>query len=147
MTSGDVRILRVEDDVSYLVDDLFRRTFGDPAPTDPVHYVAMQPGPKSQFEVVGYYHVAHRGEYALVGGLCVAESHRRRGIGEQLERRAFADPAGALGFFAHVGDAARAKRVGFNHTRHEHLVVAWVRDVPPSEQERIIDEVAALGPF
>lgn len=147
MTSDEVRILRLEDDVSSLVDDLFRRTFGDPAPTDPVHYVAIQPGSESRFEVVGYYHVAHRGDYALVGGLCVAESHRRRGIGERLERRAFAHPDGAVGFFAHVGDATRAKRVGFSHTRYDHLVVAWVRDVPASERERIIDEVASLGPF
>ena len=30
---------------------------------------------------------------------------------------------------------------------HEHLVVAWVRDAPPAERERIVSEVAALGPF
>ncbi len=142
-----VAIVRGVDDVSFLVGDLFREVFGGPPPAEPLHYVAARRLGPGRFEVAGYYHVTYRREYALVGGLCVAPAYRGRGIGERLERIAFTDPRGVKAFFAYVGDPRRARRVGFRDTGREHLLVAWVEDVPDEERERIVAEVAALGPF
>lgn len=142
-----VEVLRFEDDVSFLVADLFKATFNDPPPAEPVHYVAIDRTGPSRFFVAGYYHVTYRREYALVGGLCVAPEYRRRGIGERLERIALEYPQGALGFYAHVGDPARSARVGFRATQHPHLVVNWVQATTPDDQARITEEVAGLGPF
>lgn len=145
--ASGLAIVRGLEDVSFLVGDLFREVFGGAPPVEPLHYVALQRLAPSRFEVAGYYHVTYRPQYALVGGLCVAPAYRGRGIGERLERIAFTEPRGVKAFFAYVGDPRRAHRVGFRDTGHPHLVVAWVEEVSSAERERIITEVAALGPF
>lgn len=142
----DVRICRV-DDAEFFAGELFRRVFGDPLPEAPVHYVAFARSGSDDFAVAGYYHVAYCGEYALVGGLCVDDRFRNRGIGERLERFVYQDAGETKAYFAHVGDATRARRVGFADTAYPHLVACWMRDVSIEEKDRITAEVAALGPF
>ena len=142
-----MHVVRVQDDVSFLVEDLFRATFGDAPPTTPEHYLALAPTGGGRFETAGYYHVDRREEYGLVGGLCVAPRFRRMGIAERLERAQLADVGGVKAFFAYVGDTARAMRVGFLETPHEHLLVYWTEHARPEDKPRLIEEVAALGPF
>ncbi|MBY0276149.1 hypothetical protein K2Z84_12455 [Candidatus Binatia bacterium] len=143
---GEVFVARV-DDAAPFVEHLFRATFGDPAPSVPTHYVAFVRTEPGRFAAVGYYHVSYCGEYALVGGLCVDPRMRRRGVGELLERFVYQDAGETKAYFAHVGDPARARRVGFVHTAHPHLLVCWMVDLPPEERQRLIETVAALGPF
>lgn len=140
-------IVRGLEGASRLAADLFQEVFGGAPPAEPLHYVAFEHLSPGRFAVAGYYHVTYRDDYALVGGLCVAPAYRGRRVGERLERAAFAEPRGAKAFFAHVGDPRRANRLGFEDTRHPHLVVFWVRPLSPEEGERLIDTVAALGPF
>lgn len=143
---GEIFVARVEDAAPF-VDHLFRATFGDPTPTVPTHYVAFVRTEPGRFVAVGYYHVSYCGEYALVGGLCVDPRMRRRGVGELLERFVYQDAGETKAYFAHVGDPARARRVGFVDTAHPHLLVCWMVDLPPEERQRLIETVAALGPF
>jgi GNAT superfamily N-acetyltransferase len=145
--TADARVIRFDEDVSFLVDDLFRETFGDPPPRDPVHYVAFVKTAPSSVDIAGYYHVAHGDGYALVGGLCVAPRYRRMGIGEALERMAFEFPGSAKAFFAYVGDPKRALHVGFERTSFPHLMVSWRVPMIGEEKERLIQAVANIGPF
>jgi GNAT superfamily N-acetyltransferase len=141
-------VLRLCEDVSFLVEDLFRATFdGQRPPAEPMHYVAFHRDAEALFRVAGYYHVTRAEEYALVGGLCVDPAFRRLGIGERLEHTAFSHPEGAWAFFAHVGDPRRAHARGFVDTTFPHLVVKWMETVSPPEQARLIEKVARLGPF
>lgn len=135
------------DEAAFFVEHLFRQTFGDPTPTIPTHYVAFQRRAGNRISPVGYYHVSYCGEYALVGGLCVDPGLRKRGIGELLERYVYRDAGATKAYFAHVGDPARSRRVGFVETEHPHLVVCWMVELPIEEQSRLIAQVAALGPF
>lgn len=144
--ASDIVVVKV-DDAAPFVGDLFRATFGNEIPTAPTHYVAFHRIEGRRFEPVGYYHVDYRGDYALVGGLCVEPSMRRRGVGEALERYVFRDAGATKVYFAHVGDPTRARRVGFVDTGVPHLVACWMVPVSVDEQRRLIDEVAALGPF
>jgi len=135
------------DDASLFVGALFKDTFGDAIPKEPTHYVAFKRTRTRCFEAIGYYHVAFLGEYALVGGLCVDIRMRGRGVGALLERYVYRDAGDVNAYFAYVGDATRARRVGFVETEHPHLLVYWVVDVSLDERARLVDEVAALGPF
>ena len=145
--SSGIVILRTQTDVSALAGGLFEETFGDPPPADGVHYLAVEPSGNQAFTVAGYYHVTHRDEYALVGGLCVAAAYRRRGIAELLEREAMKFPEAACAFFAYVGNPARALRVGFQPTAHQHLYVQWVGEVTEESRARIVARAHAEGPF
>ena len=142
----EISIERVTN-AAFFASELFRLVFGHPVPAEPVHYVAFARLADGTLRTVGYYHVAYRGAYALVGGLCVEPGFRRLAIGERLERAAFENVGDASAFFAYVGDPTRAKRVGFRETEHPHLVVRWMKEVDDAQRQRIIDEVAALGPF
>jgi predicted N-acetyltransferase YhbS len=143
---NEVRVLRIRDDVTFLIEKLFRATFDGPPPSEPVHYVAVARTGES-FQVVGYYHATHAEEYVLVGGLCVDPEWRGHRIGERMEQMSFAHHEGAKAFFAHVGDPRRARRLGYIDTGVPHLVVRWMKDVDPAEQATLIRKVAALGPF
>lgn len=143
---GEIFVSRV-DDAAPFVGDLFARVFRAPVPAMPTHYVAFHRIEDGRLEPVGYYHVSYCGEYALVGGLCVATDFRRRGVGELLERYVYRDAGATRAYFAHVGDPTRARRVGFVDTGHPHLVVCWMAEPSEEERHRLIAEVAALGPF
>jgi GNAT superfamily N-acetyltransferase len=143
---GEIVVAAVEDAES-LVGDLFRRAFGDPLPSTPMHYVAFERAASGAARAVGYCHLEHHDGYALAGGLCVEPELRGRGIGKLLERHVFGDPGPARACFVHVGDVTRARRMGFVATGHPHLLVRWYATLPAGEQERLIGEVAALGPF
>ncbi|MGH7962712.1 MAG: GNAT family N-acetyltransferase [Candidatus Binatia bacterium] len=149
MDDEKITIVKVSD-AAFFIEDLFRRTFAQPSPTTPVHYVAFCKPTPSTFKAVGYYHVDHRDEYALVGGLCVDTQYRNRGLGEEFSRIVFAEAADKKAFFAYIGNPisqAIARRVGYIETRQQYLMVKWVKPLSEDEKERIITEVIAIGPF
>src|SRR5262245_60061852 len=117
-----ITIVKVEN-AAFLVEDLFRQSFAQPPPQTPLHYVAFVQKAPSTFEVVGYYHVDHRSEYALVGGLCVDVRYRNRGLGEQFSRIAFDDVGDKKAFFCYLGNPTSiriAQRIGYEPTAHQY---------------------------
>ena len=146
---GDISIVRV-DHAAVFITDLFRQAFNQSPPHDPTHYVAFAKTGPAQFEAVGYYHVTECGPYGLVGGLCVDPRYRNRGLGEALSRIAFVDPGPKKALFAYLNNpvsVAIARRIGYVHTRHQYLMVRWFVTLPEHEQQAMMDEVAARGPF
>jgi len=149
MEDEQIRIVKV-DDAAFFIADLFRRTFAESPPLTPVHYVAFYKATPALFEPIGYYHVDQRGEYALVGGLCVDPRYRQKGLGEQFSRIAFEDARENKAFFAYIGNPISdtiARKIGYIETNQKHLMVKWMKPLAAEERERIIAEVAALGPF
>lgn len=149
MTDDQIKIVQVSD-AAFFIGDLFRKTFAQPPPITPVHYVAFARSAPSTFEAVGYYHVDFRTEYALVGGLCVDARYRNRGLGEVFSTIVFADAGNRKAFFCYVGipvSQAIARRVGYSETRQQYLMVKWMQPISDDEKERILTEVIAIGPF
>ncbi|MCS6927457.1 MAG: hypothetical protein NZ578_16325 [Candidatus Binatia bacterium] len=149
MDEEKLLITRV-DTAAFFIGDLFQRTFGEAPPVAPVHYVAFYKEDASTFTAIGYYHVTHCGEYALVGGLCVDVRYRNQGLGEKLSRIAFRDAGDKKALFAYVGNPVSdgiARRIGYVQTRQPHLMVKWLQPLPEEEKERILAEVIAIGPF
>lgn len=149
MATGEIAIIRV-DNAAYFIGDLFRQSFGDLPPKEPIHYVAFSHVGPVTFEAIGYYHIYHHGEYALMGGLCVDPRYRNRGLGERLVRIAFEDAGEAKAFFAYAGNPISInilRRVGYVDTRQKYMMVKWLKPLVQEEQERIVAEVAAIGSF
>ncbi len=146
MSTAVHHVVRV-DDGRWFASDLFHSTFGQTPPDEPAHYAAFQREHPSLFRVIGYFHVRFRPEYALVGGLCVAPAFRGTGVGQALELAPERDAGNVKAFFAYAGNPARAERIGYRATGHDHLLVKWLQPVTAAEAERLIAEVAALGPF
>lgn len=124
---------------------LFENTFKADFPDFPVHYVAHY-----DRAPVGYYHISRSDDYALIGGLCVADDYRRFGIASALVHAAHRDAGQITGFFGYCGSAASYKLLtdaGYRDTTYPYLIVHWTCPATLAEQQEIIDAVAALGPF
>lgn len=149
MNIDNIRIIMV-DDAAFFAAHLFKLAFNERIPVTPVHYVAFAQVSPAEFETVGYYHVDYRTEYALVGGLCVAPDYRDKGLGEKLSVFVFEQGGARKAFFSYTGNPVSARialRIGYEETAHQHLFVRWLNFATDIEKERLIAEVAALGPF
>jgi GNAT superfamily N-acetyltransferase len=149
MEADNIKIVTVSD-ATFFASHLFREAFNQPVPVTPVHYVAFAQLSLTTFEVVGYYHVDYREEYALVGGLCVEPRYRSQGIGEKLSTFVFETAGPRKAFFAYIGNPVSVRialRIGYEETSRQHLFVKWVKPVSEEEKKRFITEVAAIGLF
>ena len=149
MAEDSFQIVRVSD-ASFLVEELFQRSFAQSPPDFPIHYVAFDKLAPQTFKVIGYYHITHCGSYVLVGGLCIDEDYREKKLGRALSAIAFEDAGEAKAFFAYLGNPVSisvAYRVGYVDTPHQYLMAKWMQALPEDEKEQIIAEVAKLGPF
>jgi ribosomal protein S18 acetylase RimI-like enzyme len=149
MATEEITIIRV-DNAAYFIGDLFRQSFGDPPPEEPIHYVAFALVGPATFEAIGYYHVYHHGEYALMGGLCVDPRYRNHGLGERLVRITFEDAGEAKAFFAYAGNPISIRilhRAGYVDTRQEYMLVKWFQPLSEKEKEQMITAAIALGRF
>jgi hypothetical protein len=135
------------DDASFFIEDLFQRSFGQPPPTFPINYVAFFKSDPSFFKTVGYIHMTECGEYALVGGLCVDVDYRHKKLGETLLRYVERDVGEKKALFVQTNNPTIASRVGYRPTRVQYLMVKWTKSLSKEEQERMVNEVARLGPF
>ena len=170
-----LRIFRTMD-AAALAGELFQERFNSPfpvprdgsglaIPTPPANwhqYVAQYRWPEGD-ETVGFCNFIRHGEVYLEGGLCVREGLYRRipreefasirergGIGQMIMAHAAGELADGKAWFAHCGDGramAIGLRSGFVRTRHPHVIVKWFADVPAAERERLVDSIAAIGPF
>lgn len=140
-----VLTIRLEGDPPAACGTLFRRCFAAQIPDFPMHYVA-----RLGERVVGYYHITRRSDYALIGGLCVDEAFRRHQVASQLVHAAHADAEGLPGFFGYCGNPASYKLLtdaGYRDTEYPYVIVHWTNPPTLADKQRIIAEVAKLGPF
>jgi hypothetical protein len=171
-----LRIFRSADAES-LAGALFRERFrapfpvprdrcGLPIPTPPEawrQYVAQYTWPGGEPETVGFCNWIRHGDVYLEGGMCVKtdayrrmpkehfqECRRQGGIAQMMMAAAARELNDAVAWFGYCGDAkalAVDLRAGYEPTKHRHLIVRWFRSVPPEERERLVDEIARIGPF
>jgi hypothetical protein len=153
-------------DASVVAGDLFRRSFGHDVPDYPRHFVLVySPAPgeaDTTPQVVAYVHQSPFEEVFLTGGMCVdaaayrrfpaelfGEVRREGGLATIVTRDSIA-MLGAPAVFGHVGEPrARAAdlRSGFVDTGREHLMAVWCQPLSDDEKARLVERVAALGPF
>ena len=171
-TAGGVRIFRTREAPS-LAAGLFRECFGAnfpvprdgalciPTPPENWHqYVAVHSGPAGD-ETIGFCNWIRHGDVYLEGGMCVREAAYRRlpredfravrergGIAYMMMAHAAAELHDCKAWFGYCGDGkamAVDLRFGYVPTRHSHLIVRWRDGVSPDE--RLVDAIAAIGPF
>jgi hypothetical protein len=148
----------------FFAGQLFRRKFGDSLPGFGHHVVAFYRRDESAFLVASYCHLWIQGSIGLVGGACTDGRVLRAMHPDELRlvneaggllrytlRFVFARFASAVeAYFGHCGDA-RAREVvfpaGFSETGLPHLIVRYTRDLPPEQQQRLVEQAHAIGPF
>lgn len=162
LPGGRLRVIEVAD-AEPLAGDLFRRLFHFPPPDYPRHFVAMYEPHAGEALTLGYIHFTRQGKVYLCGGMAFDERLYRRlpaadrqalralgGVAHLMHERTRPSLADAEAIFGYVGDV-KAERVdlrsGFVHTGHKHLIVTWLRDLPPGRQEALVEEIRAIGPF
>ena len=146
LETAGIRIERFED-ASFFIDDLFRKSFGQPPPGSPMDYVAFCRLDPSTFKTVGYIHMIEFEDYGLVGGLCVDPEFRHKGLGSRLLNHVQIDIGGKKALFVHTENPTIARQCGYKSTNRQYLMVKWIQSVSGREQETLIDEVAKIGPF
>lgn len=153
-------------DAKVVAGELFRKSFGHEIPGYPRHFVLVYspaPGEADPPRVVAYVHQMKVDDLYLCGGMCVDERAYRRfpkwlfaavreqgGLATIVTRDSVSMLGDCTAVFGHVGEPrARAAdlRTGFVDTDREHLMVIWRQALPTAEKQRIVDQVAALGPF
>ncbi len=156
-------------DATVVAGELFSRRFpGHTVPGYPRHFVLVYSPPPGEADttprVAAYmHHTPHEEGFHLSGGMCVDPAAYRRlpkwlfaqvrdegGLATLMARESIALLGDSPAAFGHVGEPrARAAdlRAGFVDTDREHLMVVWRRDLGEDEKRRLIDRVAALGPF
>ena len=166
-----LQVLRLAN-AEFFARDLFYDSFRTAFPAPPAdsraratwfQYVAFYRWSELHYEPVGFCNWIRHGEVYLEGGLCVRRSFYRRlprdhwlackrrgGVAQIMMEVAAGELADAAAWFGHCGDPKAqvvVSRVGYVATRHPHVIVKWFRDVGPRRRERLIEEIAALGPF
>ena len=135
-------------------------------PTPPENwrqYVAIYAWPDGRQETVGFCNWIRYGDVYLEGGMCVQKTFYRRlprehfrecqargGVAQMLMEKAANELDDCAAWFGYCGDAkamAVDLRVGYVPTRHKHVIVKWFRGVPESQREKLVDSIAAIGPF
>jgi hypothetical protein len=126
-------------------------------------YVAIYRWPDGREETVGFCNWIRHGDVYLEGGMCVRENVYRRmprehfrevrgrgGIAQMMMETAARELDDAAAWFGYCGDAkalAVDLRAGYVPTRHPHNIVKWFRELPEAARERLVDSIAAIGPF
>lgn len=126
-------------------------------------YVAFYRWSETSFEPVGFCNWIRHGDVYLEGGMCVRRNFYRRlpreqwdackargGVAQIMMETAASELRDAVAWFGYCGDKQAYRvdaRVGYEPTRHQHLIVKWFREVAGAERERLVDEIAAIGPF
>ena len=146
-----------------IANALFQRRYRQDAPDFPYHVVASWCYDDNEIPVC-YIHFTAQESSLLGGGACVDERAMRR-MPASL-RAAIRDAGGMYKYtlawslrhfaphfdavFGYCGDAL-AERVdlalGFNKTRHRHLLAYWTRKLAPARQQDLIARAHAVGAF
>lgn len=152
------------DDGKVLADALFQHRYGSDAPDFPCHVFAFARNGRERGPLLCYIHFTPQGDFLLGGGACVDNRALRlmpresrdaiRAVGGLYRHalawsvRHFSDRYQAI--FGYCGDALAERvdlDVGFQKTRHENLLVHFSEAVSNADQERLIEQAHAVGPF
>lgn len=163
-------------DAAAIASELFRESFGAafpvphdnalPVPTPPSswrQFVATYRWPDGNDEVVGFCNWIRYKDVYLQGGMCVRRTFYRRmpreqfrdlqsqgGLAQMIMAAAERELNDCVAWFGYCGDAkamAVDLRAGYEPTRHKYVIVKWFRELDAAQRERLIDEVAKIGPF
>ena len=126
-------------------------------------FVAFYKWNASQIEPVGFCNWIRHDDVYLEGGMCVRRNFYRRlprdhwnecrsrgGVAQLLMEAAAQRLNDCPAWFGYCGDRKAFivdARVGYVPTRHRYLIVKWFRTLPVADQERLVDKIAAIGPF
>lgn len=147
--------------------ELFRRAFGHEIPDYPRHFVLVYTPPPDTGEtgarVVAYVHQTPFGDVHLGGGMCVDERAYRSfprwlfaqvraegGLATLVTRDSIAMLGDSVAAFGHVGEPRARQadlRTGYVDTGRPHLMVFWRKPLTDAEKLRIVERIAAHGPF
>ncbi len=127
-------------DAAPFAAELFQQSFGDPVPNFPKHFVLLL-SEQGKTLTLGYVHFTHKDKIYLGGGMCV-NTRALRQVPKNLRQQLSAQ--GGVAFvmlsesvklltdcdavFGHVGHQGAYKidmAVGFEQTKHPHLIVYW----------------------
>ena len=148
-----------------MAGELFRRRFNRAIPDSPRHFIMRYAAgaDASNAPVIAYFHEVWKGGAHLVGGLCVDERayrvfpkwlrdqvHDEGGLATIMTNGTVALLEGNAPVFGHIGDLRSrqaALRAGFVDTDDPHLMARWRAPSSEQERQRLVAEVAVLGPF
>jgi hypothetical protein len=147
-----------------LADPIFRRRYREPAPDFPIHVLAHCRTADGDWLPACYIHITVSGTILLGGGVCVDDRVLRRlpfaarrslhavgGLYQHTLRwslQHFGPRCRAM--FGYCGDvlAERADlAVGFEKTRHPHLLIYCPAPLPDDEREALVAIAHAASPF
>lgn len=126
-------------------------------------YVAFYQRSADRFEPVGFCNWIRYGDVYLEGGMCVKrnfyrqlpkeqwdECRARGGIAQIIMETAARELDDCLAWFGFCGDKKAYivdTRVGYQPTRHQHLIVKWFADLAEERKRALEDQIATLGRF
>jgi hypothetical protein len=148
-------------EIKPVIGDLFERSFRDPPPTHPVHYVCVCETQVAT-NVVGYGHCTAEPRFYLGGGMCTdnralrkltpsvrSAIAKRGGVAQFLIEGIFQMSKDKAAVFSYVGHPVAIQidlRSGFLRTEHKHLLVHWTHGAP-EDAAKLIHQVHQIGPF
>lgn len=149
---------------AFFAGEFFTRAFSHQLPDWGHHLVCMYRKSAELFVPLTYVNFSQNDEVILVGGAVTnrkafehvdpAHAAQLREIGGayfQLLKFGFSKFADQCdGYFGYTGDQ-RALEVdlaaGFEHTRHQYLIVNFHKPLPEARKDELIEKVSRLGPF
>jgi|KBSMisStaDraftv2_1062788.scaffolds.fasta_scaffold17276_2 hypothetical protein len=163
-------------DAAAIASELFHECFGFPfpvprdnalpIPTPPQawrQFVATYRWPDGKDEAVGFCNWIRYKDFYLQGGMCVRRSFYRRlpreqfrevqgqgGLAQMMMAAAARELDDCIAWFGYCGDAkalAVDLRAGYETTHRKYVIAKWFRSIDGAERERLVDEVAKIGPF
>jgi len=157
-----IHLLEV-DDAQPLAGDLFKRSFNDQIPDFPKHFVLVANNEKDTILTLGYVHFTQHLNMYLGGGMCVnsralrhlpkktrAQLNEQGGVAFYMLSKAvkkLKDCEAVFGYVGHKGAYKIDLAVGFEQTKHQHLIVYWKTALDQQQQQQTIQSAYEFGPF
>lgn len=153
-----------EEPSSAPVQELFERRYGTPPPDFPHHVIAWYRRNDGIDKPACYIHFTAEREVLLGGGACVDNRLIRE---MPTPARQFLRASGGLyhmtlawavqhfaprwpAIFGYCGDPLAERvdlAVGFERTRHPHLLAYWTQHSTHHSRQRLTEQAHAVGPF
>ena len=150
-------------DATPFAADLFKRSFHQPIPDFPKHFVLIAYTESGKTLTLGYVHFTLQEQIYLGGGMCVNTTALRSlpktlrkqlsstgGVAYTMLSESVKLLTNCIAVFGHVGHPGAYKidlSVGFEQTKHPHLIVYWKQKTNPSQQAKLIQQAFDFGPF
>ncbi len=157
-----IHLLEV-DNAQPLAGHFFKRAFNDQIPNFPKHFVLLACNELGENMTLGYVHFTQHHNIYLGGGMCVNSrvlrhlpEHLRHELNEQggvafymLSQtvKKLKNCDAVFGYVGHKGAYRIDLAVGFEQTKHKHLIVYWKTELNQEQQQQTIQTAYEFGPF